>query len=164
MTALENAALPIERTLGKKSARERARYFLELAGLGDKIQSLPGELSGGQRQRVSLARAFAFPSPVILLDEPFQSQDIPLKLQLMDLVASLLDRERLIVAVTHDPREAVYLGRRIMVLGRPKDGPDKESAAAVVLDEVPPFGQEDRSYGSPAQAPLERRLLEALRV
>jgi NitT/TauT family transport system ATP-binding protein len=162
MTALENAALPIERTLGKKSARERARYFLELAGLGDKIRSLPGELSGGQRQRVSLARAFAFPSPVILLDEPFQSQDIPLKLQLMDLVVTLLDRERLIIAVTHDPREAVYLGRRIMVLGR--DGADRESAAAVVLDEVPPFGPEDRSYGSPAQAPLERRLLEALQV
>jgi NitT/TauT family transport system ATP-binding protein len=166
MTALENAALPIEKTLGKKSARERARYFLGLAGLGDKIQSLPGELSGGQRQRVSLARAFAFPSPVILLDEPFQSQDIPLKLQLMDLVMTLLDREqgRLIIAVTHDPREAVYLGRRIMVLGRPRDGAGRESAAAVVFDETISAEPEDRSYGSPAQAPLERRLLEALQV
>jgi ABC-type nitrate/sulfonate/bicarbonate transport system ATPase subunit len=164
MTALENAALPIEKALGKKPARERARYFLELAGLGDKIHSLPGELSGGRRQRVSLARAFAFPSPVILLDEPFQSQDIPLKLQLMGLVMTLLDREqgRLIIAVTHDPREAVCLGRRIMVLGR--SGAGEKQAAAVVFDETPPSGPEGRSYGSPAQAPLERRLLDALQT
>jgi NitT/TauT family transport system ATP-binding protein len=171
MTALENAALPIERALGKKPARERARYFLELAGLGDKIHRFPGELSGGQRQRVNLVRAFAYPSPVILLDEPFQSQDIPLKLQLMDLVMTLLDREqgRLIVAVTHDPREALYLGRRIMVLGKPAAGREAPPAQAdppaeIVFDEAPDLRAEDRSYGSPAQAVLERRLLAALQA
>jgi NitT/TauT family transport system ATP-binding protein len=162
MTALENTALPIEGALGKKAARERARYFLELAGLGDKAQSLPAELSGGQRQRVSLARAFAFPSPVILLDEPFQSQDIPLKLQLMDLVKALLDREqgRLIIAVTHDPREALCLGCRIIILGKA----GAASPASVVFDEAPVLEPEDRAYGSPAQALLERRLLGALQA
>jgi NitT/TauT family transport system ATP-binding protein len=168
MSALENAALPIEKPLGREAARERARYFLELAGLGDKAHSRPGELSGGQRQRVNLVRAFAFPSPVILLDEPFQSQDIPLKLQLMDLVMTLLDRERgrLAVVVTHDPREAVYLGRRIIVLGRPKavgatDVID-ESATVPVFDETLSLAPEDRAYLSPAQLGLERRLLGAL--
>jgi ABC-type nitrate/sulfonate/bicarbonate transport system ATPase subunit len=162
LSALENVALPLQRLMGKGPARERARYFLELAGLGGRAASLPAELSGGQRQRVSLARAFAFPSPVILLDEPFQSQDIPLKLQLMDLVMALLDREegRLAVAVTHDPREAVYLGRRIIVLGRP-DRPDT-GPAVPVFDEVLNLGPEERSYGSPAQAAMERRLLDAL--
>jgi ABC-type nitrate/sulfonate/bicarbonate transport system ATPase subunit len=161
MTALGNTALPIEKTLGKKPARERARYFLELAGLGDKIHSFPRELSGGQRQRVSLARAFAFPSPVILLDEPFQSLDIPLKIAMMDLVKTLLNREqgRLVIAVTHDPREAVYLGRRIMVLGKAAGG---TSPAAIVFDEVLPPTLP--SYGSPAQAALEQRLLEALQA
>lgn len=163
MSALENAALPIERLLGKRPARERARYFLELAGLGDKAQSRPGELSGGQRQRVNLVRAFACPSPVILLDEPFQSQDIPLKLQLMDLVMTLLDREqgRLVLAVTHDPREAVYLGRRIVVLGRPKTGEDGESRTVPVFDETLSLDPEDRAYLSPAQLNVERRLLAA---
>jgi NitT/TauT family transport system ATP-binding protein len=187
MTALENAALPLQGFLGKKPARERARCFLELAGLGDKIHSFPGELSGGQRQRVSLARAFAFPSPVILLDEPFQSLDIPLKAAMMDLVMTLLDREqgRLVVAVTHDPREAVYLGRRILVLGKAAVGkagglsdgfansfaegtadPPAQPAppAAIIFDETPNLNPEDRFYGSPAQAPLERRLLEALEI
>lgn len=169
MSALGNVVLPIERLMGKGPARERALYFLELAGLGDKAQSRPAELSGGQRQRVNLVRAFAFPSPVILLDEPFQSQDIPLKLQLMDLVMTLLDREegRLAVAVTHDPREALYLGRRILVLGRPKAGSDseKESLPAVpVFDEALNLDPEDRAYLSPAQLSLERRLLGALQV
>jgi NitT/TauT family transport system ATP-binding protein len=170
MSALENAALPSDRPLGKEAARERARYFLELAGLGAKARSRPGELSGGQRQRVNLVRAFAFPSPVILLDEPFQSQDIPLKLQLMDLVMTLLDRERgrLAVVVTHDPREAVYLGRRIVVLGRPETGAaagaTDDPATAPVFDETLSLAPEDRAYLSPAQLGLERRLLGALQV
>ncbi|MDR1444902.1 MAG: ATP-binding cassette domain-containing protein, partial [Treponema sp.] len=151
MTALENVSLPLRRFFGKKPALERARYFLELAGLGDKIHNLPRELSGGQRQRVSLARAFAVPGPVILLDEPFQSLDIPLKITMMDLVMTLLNREqgRQVIAVTHDPREAVYLGRRILALGKP--GPAVPSAfppAAVVFDEILPSEFHDRSYGS----------------
>jgi NitT/TauT family transport system ATP-binding protein len=165
-TVIENVALPpLQRLMGKKEAGERARFILELAGLKDKLHSRPAELSGGQRQRVNLARAFAFPSPVILLDEPFQSLDIPLKILMMDLVQTLLDREegrRLAVVVTHDPREAAYLGRRIMVLGRPGGGEKKnpDPSAAVVFDEALDPG--DHSYGSPAQAALERRLLAAL--
>jgi NitT/TauT family transport system ATP-binding protein len=162
MTVLENTALPIEGLLGKRTARERALRFLELVELGDKAQSLPAELSGGQQQRASLARAFAFPSPVVLLDEPFQSLDIPLRIQMMDLVKDLLAREkspagragRLVIAVTHDPREAVYLGRRIMVLGNPPAG--------MVFDETLDLSGEDRAYGSIAQGEMERRLLGAL--
>jgi ABC-type nitrate/sulfonate/bicarbonate transport system ATPase subunit len=153
MTALENTALPLLRPFGKQGGRERALHFLELAGLAGKAGSLPAELSGGQQQRVNLARAFAFPSPVILLDEPFQSLDIPLKVGLMDLVMTMLEQEqgRLVVAVTHDPREAVYLGRRIIVLGGAGPG------VVPVFDEA--LNLESRSYGSPAQAALEQRLL-----
>ncbi|MDR3146826.1 MAG: ABC transporter ATP-binding protein [Treponema sp.] len=163
MTALDNTALPLLRPLGKREGRERARHFLELAGLGDKAESLPAELSGGQQQRVNLARAFAFPSPLILLDEPFQSLDIPLKIAMMDLVMTMLDRDqgRLVIAVTHDPREALYLGRRIIVLGRPGDG---GTGVVPVFDETLSPDPAGRSYGSPAQAPLEQGLLAALRV
>jgi NitT/TauT family transport system ATP-binding protein len=166
MTALDNTALPLLRPLGKREGRERARYFLELAGLGDKAGSLPLELSGGQRQRVNLARAFAFPSPVVLLDEPFQSLDIPLKIAMMDLVMTMLDREqgRLVVAVTHDPREAVYLGRRIIVLGGSGGGMGDGAAPGTVpvFDEVLTPDPAGPSYGSPAAAAVEQRLLAAL--
>jgi NitT/TauT family transport system ATP-binding protein len=159
MSVLENTALPIRRGSSRFAPEDRARYFLELVGLADKAASRPSELSGGQLQRASLARAFAYPSPVLLLDEPFQSLDIPLRIQLMDLTLALLaESPRLTVLVTHDPREAVYLGRRILVLGK-KPGEDR---CGILLDESLDLSAEDRAYGSPAQGKMEKRLLEAL--
>ncbi|GHV79472.1 aliphatic sulfonates import ATP-binding protein SsuB 1 [Spirochaetia bacterium] len=164
-TVLENVSLPIERTMGKAAAsdfspRERAMHFLRLVSLEEKAGAYPAELSGGQAQRASFARAFAFPAPIILLDEPFQSLDIPLRIQLMDMVLSLLSADigpaekRLAVVVSHDPREAVYLGRRILVLG----------AAGIVFDQTVNLTEEERAYGSPANALLEKKLLEVLRT
>jgi NitT/TauT family transport system ATP-binding protein len=151
-TALENVSLPLIESLGKKEAAERARSFLALVSLEDKAQSLPGSLSGGQRQRVNLARAFACPAPILLMDEPFQSLDIPLRIRLMDLTLKLLAEEpRLAVIVSHDPREAAYLGRRIIVLG--------ESPQGVVHDEVISLNAAERRYGSAAQGEAEQRLL-----
>jgi NitT/TauT family transport system ATP-binding protein len=89
------------------------------------------------------------------MDEPFQSLDIPSRIALMDLTRTLLaPEERLLIAVTHDPREAVYLGARIILLGRGGQG--------IVRDERPPFPLGERRYGSTAAAPLEERLIRAL--
>ena len=137
---------------GEKNA---PNIFLELVGLKGKGNSYPDELSGGQRQRVAMARAFAYPSPLILLDEPFQSLDLPLRLQLMDLFKRLLSLEpRAGIMVTHDPREAIYLADRISVLaGKP---------VRIVLDEHVELSTEERSYSSSAAAVLEARLFAAL--
>jgi NitT/TauT family transport system ATP-binding protein len=154
-TVLENVTLPIESRLGTAAACERALRFLRLVHLEHKAAAYPSELSGGQAQRVSMARAFAYPSQIMLMDEPFQSLDVPLRLQLMDTVRSLLAEEKfLAVMVTHDPREAVYLGRRILVLGRPPAG--------IMLDEPIDLKPEDRAYGSAAMGRLEARLLGVL--
>ena len=53
--------------------------MLRAVGLGEKSGAYPENLSGGQAQRVSIARAFLYPSDVILMDEPFSSLDIALK-------------------------------------------------------------------------------------
>jgi NitT/TauT family transport system ATP-binding protein len=154
LDTLENVSLPARRLLGRAGAEERGRRFLELAGLGDREGAFPAELSGGQRQRVAIARAFACPGPLILMDEPFQSLDIPLRIGLMDLTRSLLALEdRLLIAVTHDPREAVYLGKRIILLGEPGRG--------IVLDELVELPPRERRYASPAAALLEQRLISA---
>jgi NitT/TauT family transport system ATP-binding protein len=159
MNVLENTALPIRGLLGRREGEGRARYFLELVGLTDKAESRPVELSGGQRQRAGLARAFAYPSPVLLLDEPFQSLDIPLRIQLMDLTLRLLEESpRLTALVTHDPREAVYTGRRILALGR-RPG---EEHCGILFDETLHLSREERAYGSAAQGAMEKRLLAAL--
>jgi NitT/TauT family transport system ATP-binding protein len=154
-TVLENVSLPLAEKLGKREAGERARHFLKLVSLEDRAAALPGELSGGQRQRVNLARAFAWPGRILLMDEPFQSLDIPLRIELMDITRSLLEHSgRLALMVTHDPREAVYMGRRILVLGA--------NAGGIIHDEPLDLDREDRSYGSAAQGRLERKLLAKL--
>jgi NitT/TauT family transport system ATP-binding protein len=154
-TVLENVSLPLAERMGKQAAREQARRFLRLVSLEDRASARPGELSGGQRQRVNLARAFAFPSEVILMDEPFQSLDIPLRIALMDLTLALLGEfPRLAVMVTHDPREAVYLGKRILVLG--------DNQRGIIHDEALNLERRERGYGSAAQGKLEQRLLGLL--
>jgi ABC-type nitrate/sulfonate/bicarbonate transport system ATPase subunit len=141
LTVLENVSIPLEKTYGKEGAKKRALDFLSLVSLEEKEKVFPVELSGGEAQRVSMARAFSWNAPVLLMDEPFQSLDIPLRKNLMDLTLSLLEKEkRFLAMVTHDPREAVYLGGRVIVLGRPGEG--------IVFDRVVDNRGGKRSYGS----------------
>lgn len=158
LTTLENVALPLEvASLSKAAALERARYFLELVSLSDKAGEYPPTLSGGQAQRVSIARAFAYPTPLLLMDEPFQSLDIPLRIELMETLQRMLNvAPRFLFAVTHDPREAIFLGKRVIVLGK--------TPHSLVFDETINLRPEDRIYGtaSPAANALERKLLRAL--
>jgi NitT/TauT family transport system ATP-binding protein len=154
-TVLENVGLPIEAALGRAAARSRGLEFLRRVSLEDKAGAYPHELSGGQAQRASFARAFAHPAPIILMDEPFQALDIPLRIHLMETARSLLEQERrLALVVTHDPREAIFLARRILVLGR---------EGRIVYETKIELSPRDRSYGSPALARLEEKLLAALR-
>ncbi|GHU87059.1 aliphatic sulfonates import ATP-binding protein SsuB 1 [Spirochaetia bacterium] len=154
-TVLQNVMLPIVGLMGKTEAENRARHFLDLVSLGDKEAALPSELSGGQQQRAGMARAFAYPGQIILMDEPFQSLDIPLRIQLMDLTNRLLHEfPRLAVIVTHDPREAVYMGNRIIVLGNPPSG--------IIFDEKVTLPQNERRYGSAASAEIEERLIQVM--
>ena len=117
----KNVLLPVEPILGKEEGLRRSRRFLEAVELLEKASSLPSQCSGGQRQRCAIARAFAFPSTVLLMDEAFQAQDIKLKLRLMELTEKLLEQEnRTAVLVTHDVAEALALAHRVVVLaGRP---------------------------------------------
>jgi NitT/TauT family transport system ATP-binding protein len=152
-TVLENVSLPIERLLGGDEAEDRARHYLKLVSLGDSLNAFPDELSGGQKQRVSLARAFAYPASTVLMDEAFQSLDIPLRRHLLDLTLALLkDKPRRLVAVTHDPREALYLGGEILILGRPGEG-------IVFKRTVDP---ETRTYSPAELAGLEKEMLACL--
>ncbi len=155
LSILENVMLPLLHLYTKTEAWERASYFLDLVGLADRKTAKPGSLSGGQQQRVSLARAFAYPSSVLLMDEPFQSLDVPLRIQLMDVVLDLLKKEpRLVMAVTHDPREAIYLADRIIIL--------QGTPVRIVWDEPIALLRKDRQYSSPAHAELEAHLFAVL--
>jgi NitT/TauT family transport system ATP-binding protein len=155
LTALENVSLPLEKQFGKEGALARAKHFLSIVFLEDKAQVYPSALSGGQAQRVSMARAFAWPAPALFMDEPYQLLDIPLRISLMDLSLSLLRKEkRPLITVTHDPREAVYIGGRIIVLGKPGDG--------IVFDKLVSLPDGCRFFGSPAAGEFEKELIQVL--
>lgn len=116
-TVLQNVVFPLANIAGKKEAYDRAVFFLQKAGLGDKLNSFPGCLSGGEKQRAAIARAFAYPSQLLLMDEAFQSQDIYVKIQLMELLDEMLSETgRTVLFVTHEIREAVTVAGRILVL------------------------------------------------
>ena len=97
--------------------KNRVEEMLLAVGLSDKAGAYPAQLSGGQAQRVSIARAFLYPSSLILMDEPFSSLDLALKLKISALFLKLWKRERrTAVFVTHDSDEAAMLSNRVLVL------------------------------------------------
>ena len=117
LTVKQNVAL----VLGKNADGKKISEMLEKVELSGKEDAYPAELSGGQAQRVSIARAFAYPSGLILMDEPFSSLDTALKIRLIDVFCRLWREEkRTAVFVTHDAEEAYMLAHRAVLLDEGK--------------------------------------------
>jgi sulfonate transport system ATP-binding protein len=103
--------------ISKAEREERTRYYLRLVHLSQFKDSYTHQLSGGMRQRVALARALATEPDVLLMDEPFAALDA----QTRDLLHDELERiwaetGRTIIFVTHNVREAIRLGDRVVLL------------------------------------------------
>lgn len=95
----------------------RVNHYIKELELEKFSEYYPGQLSGGMKQRVSIARAFAYPSNTILMDEPFKGLDLALKLNLFKLFNRVWREEsRTAIFVTHDIHEAILLGDEIIVL------------------------------------------------
>lgn len=105
------------RGVGKVERKAKASELLELVHLSHAADKRPHELSGGMRQRVALARSLAQDRPLLLMDEPFAALDAITR----DLLHNELERVwketgRTIIFVTHNVREAVRLGQRVLLL------------------------------------------------
>ncbi len=111
----------------KKENHELALKLLKLVGLEeDKLRRYPSELSGGQQQRVGIARALAAEPKILLMDEPFGALDEITRQTMQDEILRLQRELKLtIIFITHDIREAMKLGDRVMVM---------EGGKAVQLD------------------------------
>lgn len=104
-------------SLSENVADTRTKHYIKELELNNFSGYYPWQLSGGMKQRVSIARAFAYPSNTILMDEPFKGLDLALKLNLFKLFNKVWrEDERTAIFVTHDIHEAILLGDEIIVL------------------------------------------------
>jgi NitT/TauT family transport system ATP-binding protein len=118
LTARGNVELPLKlQKVGKAERRKRATQLLNLVHLEGFDTKLPHELSGGMRQRVQLARSLAQGVDVLLMDEPFGALDAMTRDILHDELERLWQEQGItILFVTHNVREAVRLGDRVVML------------------------------------------------
>jgi NitT/TauT family transport system ATP-binding protein len=156
LTATQNVELALRlRGVAKRERRARAGELLELvrlAGAGDKRVH---ELSGGMRQRVAMARALAQDSKVLLMDEPFAALDAITRDVLHEELVRIRESQRLTVLfVTHNVREAVRLGDRVVLLS------SRPGRIAKVYDVAVPH---PRRIESPEVAKLAYEVTDDLR-
>jgi len=134
LTALENAALPLELDgISLNEAQERARVGLEQVGLGRRVDHLPSMLSGGEQQRVAVARALVTKPTLLLADEPTGNLDSAGSQQVLRMLRDIVvDYGQTVVMVTHDS-EIANAADRIL---RMRDGVIAEDSRPAPEDKV----------------------------
>jgi NitT/TauT family transport system ATP-binding protein len=156
LTAAKNVELALRPSgISGQARRGRAAELLKTVHLGGFENKRPHELSGGMRQRVAMARALATDADVLLMDEPFGALDAMTRDLLHDELDRIcVDRGLTVLFVTHNVREAVRLGDRVVVLS---------SRPGRVIDEfaVPIPGQ--RRIDSTQVAQLASTITDRLR-
>ncbi len=119
LSLMQNVVLPMD-FAGKyksKERRERAMYLLDLVGLADQAQKLPGTVSGGQQQRAAIARALANDPALLVADEPTGNLDAKTAGQVFDIFMHLVEEQgKTMLMVTHDKNLADRVPREIEIV------------------------------------------------
>ena len=116
MSALENVELPLLYAgLSKKQRRQKALDAIELVGMTDRMNHLPGQLSGGQKQKIAIARAIVNDPEILLADEPTGNLDRESGVRIMELLKKINESGTTLITVTHNISHTVY-GNRVIEL------------------------------------------------
>lgn len=147
LTALQNVMLGMELKqsplIGKlfgasrRRARDEAMHYLENVGLKEAAEKYPNQLSGGMQQRLAIAQALVKKPKILLLDEPFGALDPGIRSDIHDLMLDIWwDEKMTVFMVSHDLKEAFYLGTRIIAFQRPNrpDSHTEPYGARVTFD------------------------------
>ena len=115
LSVFQNVQLPLLNIYGRKKSFEIAKNILNSFGLNEKEKSCVEKISGGERQRVSLARAVAFPSGILLLDESFQFLDFSIKKKCIEFILNRQkENPRTIIFAANEIKEAVLFSDKII--------------------------------------------------
>lgn len=147
-TVQENMVFVLREQFSVHRCLAIAGEYLEMVGLSEFARYYPAQLSGGMKQRVSMARAFAYPSEIILMDEPFRALDVKLKETLVRSFVRLWESDkRTVIFVTHDIDEALQLGSVIFVFSR---------APVQLVERI------DRKTSGEDESDLKRKIIDRL--
>lgn len=115
-SALKNVMIPMSYGNVKKQDREkRAKKYLQMVGLGDRLDHTPSQLSGGQQQRVAIARALSMNPSIILADEPTGNIASKQAVEIMEIFEDLNKKGNTILMITHEKEIAEYAKRIIYI-------------------------------------------------
>ena len=135
LTVRQNIALAVDEVMTGLPTDERNQIIeqhINLVGLRNAVDKLPGQLSGGMRQRVAIARALAIRPKLLLLDEPFGALDALTRGNLQEQLMKICEEYQVTaVMVTHDVDEAVLLSDRIVML---TNGPGSKIGGILEVD------------------------------
>ena len=117
-TALENvtAGLTIVQKQSKAEARDAAEHYLNLVGMGDRMNHYPSQLSGGQQQRVGIARALALKPHAILFDEPTAALDPELVGEVLNVMKQFAKQGVTMIVVTHEMQFAREVASQVIFM------------------------------------------------
>jgi nitrate/nitrite transport system ATP-binding protein len=147
----------------KVEKQEMVDGFLRTVGLFEHRDKKPSQISGGMKQRVAIARAFAIHPKMLLLDEPFGALDALTKSSLHEELVRMWagdQQTEMVLMVTHDIDEAIFLSDRIVVL---TNGP--ASTIGEIIDVPIPRPRDKRAIlHTPEWAEIKEHLLYLLTV
>lgn len=119
-TVMENVEIGLKLNgMKKEMRREICQKYIELVGLQGFENAYPAQLSGGMKQRVGIARAYAVDPMILVMDEPFGQLDAQTRYLMETEILKIWEKEkRTVIFVTNNIEEALYLGDRIILLGK----------------------------------------------
>lgn len=155
-TVRDNIDFVLSREMDPSERKTKLDELLKLVDMESFADYYPSQLSGGMSQRVSLARAFALPSQIILMDEPLSGLDVSLKRNILNRFVDIWTNDRrTVIYVTHDIDEALMLGNEIFVIG--------ERPVKVLLHKMIETALEKRNLVSPDISEIRNNILEVLK-
>ncbi len=159
LNVIQNVEFGLIHRMEAKKRREIARTFLNLVHLARFEKSYVHELSGGMKSRVAIARALALNPQVLLMDEPFAALDAQTRGILHEELQDIwLKTHQTILFVTHNVREAVRLGDRVLVFSARPGSIKKEFR----IEKLRPRDLEDPTWPAPYIQLVQNELREEI--